>query len=74
MHKTSEHIGECPSSLCTMLFDIINKKPFMISFDTRSFSMHIFKILDWSKDKNIKFEYIADNTHIVMYSYCFKEN
>ena len=56
-----------------MLFDVKNKKPFMVTLNIASSSYHIFKMMEWSKNKSIQFEYITDDTHIVMYAYSFFE-
>ena len=61
--KVSEHIGECPTNMVLMLFDVKKNKPFMISLNIASSSYHIFKIMEWSKDKNIKFDYITEDIH-----------
>ena len=71
--KVSEHIGECPTKMVLMLFDVKKNKPFMISLNIASSSYHIFKIMEWSKDKNIKFDYITEDIHLVMYAYSFFE-
>lgn len=71
--KVSEHIGECPSKMILMLFDVKKKKPFMVSLNIASSSYHIFKMMEWSKDKNIEFDYITEDIHLVMYTYCFFE-
>jgi len=71
--KVSEHIGECPSRIVLMLFDVKKKKPFMVSLNIASSSYHIFKMMEWSKDKNIEFDYITEDIHLVMYTYCFFE-
>jgi hypothetical protein len=73
MLRMSKYIGQCPNKMILMLFDINNKKPFMLTVDITSSSYHIFSILKWSKYKNIQFEYITEDTHIVMYAYSFIE-
>jgi len=71
--RVSEHIGECPSRMVIMLFDVKKKKPFMVSLNIASSSYHIFKMMKWSKDKNIEFDYITEDIHLAMYTYCFFE-
>jgi hypothetical protein len=71
--RVSEHIGECPSRMVIMLFDVKEKKPFMVSLNIASSSYHIFKMMEWSKDKNIEFDYITEDIHLAMYTYCFFE-
>ena len=73
MFRVSEHIGECPNRMVVMLFDVKKKKPFMVSLNIASSSYHIFKMMQWSKDKNIEFDYITEDIHLVMYTYCFFE-
>jgi hypothetical protein len=71
--RVSEHIGKCPSRMVIMLFDVKNKKPFMVTLNIASSSYHIFKMMEWSKDKNIEFDFITEDIHLVMYTYSFFE-
>ena len=46
----------------------------MIKLNISISSIHIFKIMEWSKNQNIDFSYIKNNLHIIMYAYTFFEN
>ena len=72
--QIGNNLGECPNKMVLMLYDVKKKKPFMIKLNISISSIHIFKIMEWSKNQNIDFSYIKNNLHIIMYAYTFFEN
>tara|TARA_Y100001958_G_C21247581_1_gene579094 strand:+ start:5756 stop:6592 length:837 start_codon:yes stop_codon:yes gene_type:complete len=67
--KPSEMIGQCPSKILMLLYDIEKKQPFRLSMNIDDYSYHVFKMIEYAKENKIELK--VDN--IILYCYQFIE-